>query len=100
MRDRDHRLRAFGDRLSFEVDQSVLGDDEHHVAAWRGHDVAGGQLRNDSASTDIAAFVGRRHADERLSAVRGVAGADELELTSGTGDVTVSARLARRLALQ
>src|SRR5437763_4881935 len=100
MGDRDHRLGAFGDGFPFEVDDSVLGYDEHDVAAGSSDDVAGHQVQHDAAGPGAGAFVRRRHADERLAAVRGIAGANKLELTSGAAYVAVPARLACGLALE
>ena len=74
--------------------------DVHHVAAGCGDDIARRQVQHDPTPPHTGTFVGRRHADERLPAVRRVARADELELTAGSADVAVSVRLARRLTLE
>src|SRR5713226_1374065 len=44
MGERDRRLRPLENGLPLQVDQSVLGDHEHHVASGRGDDVAGCQV--------------------------------------------------------
>src|SRR5262249_52296098 len=78
MGERNHRLGPLRDRLSLEIDHPVLGDHEHHVASRRGDDVAGCEAQDDAAGAHTVTLVRRRHADERLSAIRRVTGANEL----------------------
>src|SRR5262245_45149766 len=60
-------LGTFRNGFSLQVDDSVLGDDVHHVGAWCGDDVAGCQVQHDAAPALAALLVGRRQANEGLA---------------------------------
>src|SRR5262249_17451091 len=93
-------LGTFRDGFSLQVDDSVLGDDVHHVRAGCGDDVARCEVQHDAAAALAALVVGRRQANERLATLRGVGAADELQLSARSTDVAVAVRFGRRLSLQ
>src|SRR5262252_4022148 len=79
MGDPDERSSSLGHRLSLQVHDAVLGNDEHDVRTRRRHDVSLRQAEHDPAAALAALFVRRRQAYERLAAFRRVRTAHELQ---------------------
>src|SRR4030095_9209445 len=50
-RDSDECLVPLRHRLALQVHDAVLGDDVHHIGAWRGHDVSLREIQHDPAAT-------------------------------------------------
>ena len=60
-------LGAFGNRAAFQVHHAVFRHHIHHVAAWRGYDVALGQRQLDTAARLAFLVESRGQTDERLA---------------------------------
>src|ERR1700732_603734 len=99
MRDTDQRLGAFSDGLPLQIDHPVLGNYEHDVRAWCGHDVALSQVQHNPAAALTALVIGRGEANECLAAFRGIGAAHELQLPAGTAEMAVTVGFGGRLSL-
>ena len=88
MGDVDQRLGTLPGGLSWQTRDAVFRHDVRRLGAWRGDDVAAGEVRND-VGMHLPRLIreGGVHGEEG-SAVLGLHGAgDEVHLAAGAGDL-------------
>lgn len=100
MRNRNHRLGARGDGFALQIDDAILCNPVHDVGAGCRHDIALREIENDPAFRRTTFVIGSGQADEGFATLRGVATANELQLSPGAADMAVFIAFGSSLTLQ